>query len=163
MRVGVGEGEEGPATVLTPLPSFSSLLEPPELQHHVTWDLPGRGGGRGRLLPPHLMPSSCSAPCGSRPEAKENLFPAFGFFLLCFFLREVIFYSGFILKEKREQKSLCLDPQSLPCFLCICLKTPGLLHGAQGEDALIESSFCPAALASGSSQNPVIWCLRGRR
>lgn len=109
------------------------------------------------------MPTSCSAPCGSRPEAKEKFSPAFGFFLLCFFLREVIFYSGFILKEKQEQKSLCLSPQSLPCFLCICLKTLGLLLGAEGKDAVIESSFCPAALASHSSQNPVIWCLRGRR
>lgn len=117
--------------------------EPPELQHHVTWDLPGRGGGRGHLLPLHLMPTSCSAPCGSRPEAKEKFIPCFWFFSSMFFSKRSYFLQWFYTEGKREQKSLCLSPQSLPCFLCVCLKTPGLLHGAQGEDAIIGSSFVP--------------------
>jgi hypothetical protein len=103
----------GPATAAHTLPLFS-LLEPPELQHHVIWDLPGRGQGGGHLLPPHLMLTPCPTPHGSRLEAKEK-HPLRFFLLYFFFLREVILYSGFILKEKHKQKkkkkkSLYLNP-----------------------------------------------------
>lgn len=101
--------------------------ERPELQHHVIWDPPGRGGGRGHLLPPHLMPTPCPAPRGSRLEAKEKypfgIFSPVFCFCFLFFLREVIFYSGFILKEKHKPKkkknasiSILISPRSFPCF-----------------------------------------------
>lgn len=131
---------------------LSFLLEPPELQHHVIWDLPGRGGGGGLLLPPCLMPTPCPAPHGRGLKAKEK-YP-FGFFLLCFFfLREVIFYSGFILKEKekpkKKKKSIYLHPPSLsPASrkLHICLKTEeGFLQEPRERVAFTEPSFCFSA------------------
>lgn len=94
--------------------------EPPELQHHVIWDLPGRGGSRDHLLPPHLMLTSCSAPCGSRPEAKEKFIPCFWFFLLFFSKRSYFlqwFYTeGKIGAEKSLSQSsvLALLPLYLP-------------------------------------------------
>lgn len=95
-----------PSHPLLPLGQLQSPdPEPPELQHHVIWHLPGRGGGRGHLLPLQLMCISCSAPYGSRPEAKEKLICCLWFFFFYFFfLREVIFYSDFILKEKHKPK-----------------------------------------------------------
>lgn len=124
---------------------LSFLLEPPELQHHVIWDLPGRGGGGGLLLPPCLMPTPCPAPHGRGLKAKEK-YP-FGFFLLCFFfLREVIFYSGFILKEKEKPKkkkkaSISILPPFplLPGNSTSALKPKRASFRSQGKGLLLQS------------------------
>lgn len=101
--------------------------------------------------PAHPLP----APQGRGLEAKEK-YP-FGFFLLCFFfLREVIFYSGFILKEEHKQKKkktpkhiyLTL-PFIFPAFrkLHICLKTKEGSSRSQGIGVLLQSrvsAFLPS-------------------
>lgn len=108
-------------------------------------------------------------------EAKEK-YP-FGFFfsyMFCFFLREVIFYSGFILKEKHKQKKKSIYLNLLFLFsasmkLHICLKTKeGFCQEPRDRGAFTEPSFCFSALPAASPAppspgTPRIWCLRGRR
>ena len=107
---GGGAGGTGRASGGVPPPHrgshpspLSSLSEPPELQHHVIWDLPGPGEGGDLLSPPHLMATPRPAPQGRGLEAKENT-PLVLSSMFRFFLRELIFYSGFILKERHKQK-----------------------------------------------------------
>lgn len=122
---------------------------------------------------PHAHPlPACH---GRGVEAKEK-YP-FGFFLLrfVFFLREVIFYSVFILKEKHKQKkkkksiylnALFLFPASMK--LRISLKTKeGFFLEPRDRGAFTEPSFCFSALPAASpalppSRTPRTWCLRGR-
>lgn len=89
---------------------------------------------------------------GMGVEVKEK-YP-FGFFSsVFFFLREVIFYSDFILKEKHKQKKkkhLSQGTLPLPASvkLHICLKNQrGLLPGAKGQGCFCRAEFllfCPA-------------------
>lgn len=126
--------------MLAHISAFSSLLELPELQHHVIWDLPGRGGARGHLLPPHLMPTSCSAPNGSRPEAKEKIyFLPLGFFSSSsiFFSKRSYFLQWFYTEGKTQAKKKVsisiLSPSHT--FPVSALKSMGFfLQGAQGKD-----------------------------
>ena len=76
-----GEGRVRPSAATHTSPALSSLLEPPELQHHVTWDLPGRGGGRG---PCSFLTSCLPLPCrGKGFEAKEK-YPFIFSSMFCF-------------------------------------------------------------------------------
>lgn len=96
---------------------------------------------------PHLMGG------GLKPKKNTPLF--FSSMFCFFFLREVIFYSGFILKEKHKQKKKkkksfylslpLLSPASRE--LHICLKTKeGFLQEPRERDAFTEPSFCLSAL-----------------
>ena len=109
-----GEGRVRPSTATHTSPCLSSLLEPPELQHHVTWDLPGRGGGGGpRFFLTSCPPLPCTSREGVRSQRKIPL--CFFFYVLFFvFLREVIFYSGFIPKEKHKPKKKMRASISIP-------------------------------------------------
>lgn len=145
---------------------LSSLLEPPELQHHVTWDLPGRGGGGG---PCFFLTSCPPLPCASREGVRsQRKIPLYFFFYVLFFvfLREVIFYSGFIPKEKHKPKKPARISLNSPPFLPaseklrICLKTK---EGAEERGCFYKASFllfCPARHPHPG--DPVTWCLRGR-
>ena len=161
-----GEGRVRPSTATHTSPRLSSLLEPPELQHHVTWDLPGRGGGGG---PCFFLTSCPPLPCTSREGVRsQRKIPLCFFFYVLFFvfLREVIFYSGFIPKEKHKPKKntriYLNSPPFLPASekLRICLKTK---EGAEERGCFYKASFllfCPARHPHPG--DPVTWCLRGR-
>lgn len=59
---GQGQGGGGHRLLLTPLPSPFSLSGPPELQHHVIWDLPGRVVVEAsRFHPTSLGPPPCTS------------------------------------------------------------------------------------------------------
>uniref|UniRef100_A0AC11BX48 Lamin A/C n=1 Tax=Ovis aries TaxID=9940 RepID=A0AC11BX48_SHEEP len=149
-----------PGQLQTPNP------EPPELQHHVTWDLPGRGGGGG---PCFFLTSCPPLPCASREGVRsQRKIPLYFFFYVLFFvfLREVIFYSGFIPKEKHKPKNPARISLNSPPFLPaseklrICLKTK---EGAEERGCFYKASFllfCPARHPHPG--DPVTWCLRGR-
>lgn len=116
--------------------------------------------------PPHPCTS------GRGLEAKEK-YP-FGFFSSAFrfffFLREVIFYGGFILKEehnpRQKKKSIYL---SLPCIspafrkLHSCLKTKEGSSRSQGRGVLFQSPL-PAFLPPAASPTGALGTgsLRGR-
>lgn len=114
--------------------------------------------------------TSCPPPAlhlmGAGLKPKKNLFPAFGFFFLLFFFSKRSYFLQWFYTEGKTQpkkKSLYLNPKSFPFFPVSALKPKGCFSQEPRErTAFIESSFCPAALALRSSQDPVTWCLRGR-
>lgn len=92
--------------------------------------------------------------------------PLWFFFFCIFFLRKVIFYSGFILKEKTSLKKSYI-PLSAPSHcpasrkLNDCLKTKEELWGG---GCFWEPGFCfSASAAAPHPGTPVSWCLRGGR
>lgn len=107
---GQGQGW-GPGRAMGPKPPLTSLSLPSLLSLRAPRTAascnlgparPGEGGGC--LLPPHLMPTPALHLVGGGLKPKK--IPLW-FFLLCFvffFLREVIFYSGFILKKNTSKK-----------------------------------------------------------
>lgn len=84
-------------------------------------------------------------------KPKKSLSPAFGcfsFFLLFFFSKRSYFLQWFYTEGKtqaKKKKCLYLNPKSFP-FPCICLKTKGLLVGAQGKDRFCRVRFLSCCL-----------------
>lgn len=117
----------------------------------------------GAEAPCFLLTSRPPPPCsvtGEGLKPKKNTPLVFFSYMFCFFLREVIFYSGFILKEKHKQKKksiylnlLFLFPASMK--LHICLKTKeGFFQEPRDRGAFTEPSFCFSALPAASPRTP---------